>query len=185
MRDRELKLKQASAVLGVRPKDLQNVVQAGVLRPRRVGTLYYFNRKALLIAKVAVYLKDSLGASTRYLTKFARAVSEVPGFATGEAETVRVQAVARDEQPVSIFIPLRGLAAELDQRMPLAEQAPDLPRGRKRAGWKKELRAALKQGAVDLEGTSQAEIDKTLRSYRRERRKPELTVVAEAVEATA
>ena len=32
---------------------------------------------------------------------------------------------------------------------------------------------------------SQAEIAKTLKSYRRERRKPELTVVAEAVEATA
>ena len=32
MSDRDLKLKQASAVLGIRPKDLQNLVQAGVLR---------------------------------------------------------------------------------------------------------------------------------------------------------
>jgi hypothetical protein len=185
MGDRDLKLKQASAVLGIRPKDLQNFVQAGVLRPRRVGGLYYFNRKALVSAKVAVYLKDSLGASTRYLTKFTQAVSQVPGFATGETETVRVQAGARDEQPVSILIPLRGLVAELDERMPLAEQARDLPRGRKRAGWKEELRVALRQGAVDLEGRTQADIAKTLKSYRRERRKPELTVVAEAVEATA
>jgi 2-iminoacetate synthase ThiH len=53
------------------------------------------------------------------------------------------------------------------------------------AGWKEELRAALRAGAVDLEGTSQSEITRTLKSYRRERRKPELTVVAEAVEATA
>jgi hypothetical protein len=30
----ELKLKQASAVLGVPPKELQNLVQFGVLRPR-------------------------------------------------------------------------------------------------------------------------------------------------------
>jgi hypothetical protein len=185
MRDRELKLKQASAVLGVRPKDLQNFVQAGVLRPRRVGPLYYFNRKALVSAKVALFLKDSLGTSTRYLTKFTRAVSEVPGFATGAAETVRVQAGAGDEQPLSILIPLRGLVAELDERLPLAEQARDLPRGRKRAGWKEELRAALREGAVDLAGTSQAEITKILKSDRRERRKPELTVVAEAVEATA
>lgn len=185
MRDWELKLKQASAVLGVLPKDLQNFVQAGVLRPRRVGSLYYFNRKALVSAKVALYLKDSLGTSTRYLTKFTRAVSQVPGFATGEAGTVRVQAGAGDEQPVSILIPLRGLVAELDERLPLAEQARDLPRGRKRAGWKEELRAALREGAVDLEGTSQSEITRTLKSYRRERKKPELTVVAEAVEATA
>ena len=111
MRDRELKLKQASAVLGVRPKDLQNFVQSGVLRPRRVGALYYFNRKALVTAKVAVYLKDSLGASTRYLTKFTRAVAQVPGFATGKAETVRVQTGIRDEEPLSILIPLRGLVA--------------------------------------------------------------------------
>lgn len=185
MADQELKLKQASAVLGIRPKDLQNFVQAGVLRPRRVGALYYFNRNALVSAKVAVYLKDSLGTSTRYLTKFTRAVSQVPGFATGATETVRVQAGAGGEEPVSILIPLGGLVADLDERLPLAEQARDLPRGRKRAGWKAELRAALRQGAADLTGTSQADVAKTLKAYRRERRKRELTVVAEAVEATA
>jgi hypothetical protein len=69
--------------------------------------------------------------------------------------------------------------------MPLAEQARDLPRGRKRAGWKEELRTALKQGAADLGNVSQADVARTIKSYRRERRKPELTVVAEAVEATA
>ena len=185
MPTQELKLKQASAVLGVPPKDLQNFVQSGVLRPRRVGALYYFDRKALVSAKVALFLKDSLGASTRYLTQFTRAVATVPGFSTGEAEAVRVQSGARDEQPVSILIPLRELVAELDERLPLAEQARDLPRGRKRAGWKEELRAALQQGATDLEGVSQKDIAKAIRSYRRERRKPELTVVAEAVEATA
>jgi hypothetical protein len=47
------------------------------------------------------------------------------------------------------------------------------------------LRAALKQGAIDLGGVSQADIAKTVKAYRRERRKPELMVVAEAVEATA
>jgi hypothetical protein len=31
----ELKLKQASAVLGVAPKDLQNLVQFGILRQTR------------------------------------------------------------------------------------------------------------------------------------------------------
>jgi hypothetical protein len=185
MTSRGLKLKQASAVLGVAPKDLQNFVQSGVLRPRRVGELYYFNREALLSAKVALYLKMSLGAPTRYLVRFTQAVSQVPGFATGKAETVRLQAGAGNEQPVSILIPLRGLVAELDERMPLAEQAQDLPRGRKRAGWKEELRAALKQGASDLNGASQADIAKTVKAYRRERRKRELKVVAEAVEATA
>ena len=185
MSNRELKLKQASAVLGVPPKDLQNFVQSGVLRPRRVGALYYFDRRALVSARVALYLKESLGASTRYLTQFTQAVSKVPGFATGDAEAVRVQSGARDEQPVSILIPLRRLVAELDERLPLAEQVKDLPRGRRRAGWKEELRAAIQQGATDLGGVNQAKIVKTIKGYRRERRKPELTVVAEAVEATA
>jgi len=36
----ELKLKQASAVLGVDPKDLQNLVQFKVLRPRRRDSFY-------------------------------------------------------------------------------------------------------------------------------------------------
>jgi hypothetical protein len=84
-----------------------------------------------------------------------------------------------------VLIPIRALVAELDERLPLAEQAKDLPRGRKRAGWNEELRAALQQGATDLEGVSQTDIATTIKSYRRERRKPELTVVAEAVEATA
>ena len=69
MPNREPKLKQASAVLGVRPNDLQNFVQSGGLRPRRVSALYCFDRKALVSARVALYLKDSLGASPRYLTQ--------------------------------------------------------------------------------------------------------------------
>jgi hypothetical protein len=179
----ELKLKQASAVLGVPPKDLQNFVQLGVLRPRRVDGLCYFDWKALVTAKVAVCLKDSLGTSTRYLTQFTRAVSKVPGFATGEAGTVRVQSTVRDAQTVSIMIPLRGLVAELNGRLPLAEQARDLPRGRKRSGWKEELRAVLEEGVTDRDGASQGDIARTIKSYRRERRKLGLTVVAEAVEA--
>ncbi len=186
MPNRELKLKQASAVLGVPPKDLQNFVQSGVLRPRRVGALYYFNRKTLVSAKVAFYLKDSLGTPTWYLIRFTDAVSRVPGFATGEPAMIRLQArAAREEPPVSILIPLRGLVAELDERMPFAEHARDLPRGRKRTGWKQEFRAALGRAAGDLDGVSQADIAKTIKAYRRERRKPELKVVAEAVEATA
>ena len=53
----ELKLKQASAVLGVDPKDLQNLVQFKVLRPRREDSVYWFNDRMLLAAKVAFYLK--------------------------------------------------------------------------------------------------------------------------------
>lgn len=180
---RELKLKQASAVLGVPPKDLQNFVQAGIVRPRRRGTLWYFDRKTLVSAKVAIYLKDSLGASTRYLSRFTKAMASVKGFPSEPPEIVCLHSRLGDEQPISILIPLRSLVDEIDQRLPLAEQAKDLPRGRKRRGWRAELSAAFEQSAADLEGISASEVTRTIRAYRRGRRKAEPTVVAEAVEA--
>ena len=66
MQNVRLKLKQASAVLGVSPKDLQNLVQFGVLRPQR-NRVCWFDTGLLLQAKVAFYLKDSLGSSSDLL----------------------------------------------------------------------------------------------------------------------
>lgn len=60
-----------------------------------------------------------------------------------------------------------------DEPLPLAEQAPGLSSGRKRAGWKQELRAALEQGSIDLESVSEADIAKVVKTYRR-RKKPAL-----------
>src|SRR5437773_629633 len=111
----ELKLKQASAVLGVPPKDLQNLVQHHVIQPRRRGGLYYFDRKMLLQAKVVTYLKGSLDASSAYLAKFTKAVATLPGFASGQPAIVRLQAkFYPDEPPLMVMIPLGALAAELE-----------------------------------------------------------------------
>src|SRR5208282_5898700 len=71
----ELKLKQASAVLGVEPKDLQNLVQFKVLRPMRRDGVYWFDNRLLLEAKVAFYLKESLGTSTEVLARFNQVLS--------------------------------------------------------------------------------------------------------------
>ena len=57
MLKRALKLKQASAVLKVEPKELQNLVQFGVVKPKRVDGTYLFDRETLLTAKVAFRLK--------------------------------------------------------------------------------------------------------------------------------
>ena len=69
----QLKLKQASAVLGIDPKDLQNLVQFQVLHPRRRDSVYWFDNDLLLAAKVALYLKESLGTSTEMLARFTEA----------------------------------------------------------------------------------------------------------------
>ena len=70
-----LKLKQASAVLQVAPKELQNLVQFGVVKAKRSEGTYYFDLGALLVAKVAFYLKESLGTPTSVLSKLMHAFS--------------------------------------------------------------------------------------------------------------
>ena len=186
MQQIELKLKQASAVLGVPQKDLQNFVQAGVLKPRRRLGLCYFDTNLLLQATVAIYLKGALGASTRYLSKFAEAVAGLPGFGTSTPVVVSLKSSARQsEPPVEIRIPLGALARELRRRLPLAAAARDLPRGRKRPGWKRDFTAAIREASGDLADVSERQLADTIHAYRRERRKPSLTVVAEAAKASA
>ena len=179
----ELKLKQASAVLGVPPKDLQNLVQHGVIRPRRRAGLHYFDRNTLLQAKVVTYLKGSLDASSAYLSTFSKAIAKLPDFVSGRPAIVRLTAkFYPDEPPLLVMIPLGALAAELERRLPLADIAKDLPRGRKRRGWKREFLKTLSDASADLEAISDKQILDTIRKVRSQRNKPELTVVAEAAE---
>jgi hypothetical protein len=70
----------------VGPKDLQNLVQFKVLRPIRRDNFYWFDNRLLLEAKVALYLKDSLGTSTEVLALFTRALSSLKNE---EVTTVR------------------------------------------------------------------------------------------------
>ena len=54
----------------------------------------------------------------------------------------------------------------------------DLPKGRKRPGWKREMLQSYEAAASDLESrVSEAQILRTIRQYRAERKKlPEITV---------
>jgi len=56
----------------------------------------------------------------------------------------------------------------------------DLPRGRKRRGWKKEFLESLCEAAKDIGEISEEEILRTVPSYRTERRAPEIIVAAES-----
>ncbi len=177
MRDDALKLKQASAVLGVAPKELQNLVQFRVVHPRRNGSEYRFDREALLQAKVAWHLKRSLGVPTGYLANlvaiFAKARAE-----KGETNDIRILSRPRGSSiEIEVKIPVRRMVQELNERMPLAEVSRDLPKGRKRPGWKKEFLAAIQEAAGDLGELSQNEIRKVIAQRRSVRgRQPEMTV---------
>ena len=141
MKNVRLKLKQASAVLGVSPKDLQNLVQLRVLCPSRRNRVYWFDAGLLLQAKVAFYLKESLGSSSDLLARFTAALSQdLTRDKLSELKDVSLHSrPANCKDAVEIGIPLRSLALELEKQLPRASASRDLPRGRKREGWKRDL----------------------------------------------
>jgi hypothetical protein len=175
----ELKLKQASAVLGVSAKDLQNLVQFKVLRPRRKGRTFWFDNRLLLEAKIAFYLKDSLGAPMELLARFTAAVSK----SLKRGESVRGKYVslhsrpARGQEPLEVRIPLATLVKELNEQLPRAEVYQDLPRGRKKPGWRHDLARKLAAAANDLSGVTESQVADAIREYRAEKKRlPEITV---------
>lgn len=177
-----LKLKQASAVLQVEPKELQNLVQFGVVKPKRSEGTYYFNASTLLVARVAFYLKESLGTRTGVLSKLMDAFSgsEEKLKAENPSYIVFTCRLTPDEEPLKVGVPFRALEEQIEERMSRANLYRDLPRGRKRRGWKKEFLESLAEAAKDIGELSEEEILRTVRSYRRERRAPEITVAAES-----
>jgi hypothetical protein len=177
-----LKLKQASAVLQVEPKELQNLVQFGVVKPQRSAGTYFFDMKMLLAAKVALYLKESLGTRTSVLSKLMNAFSESEEKLRAENPTYVVFncRLTAEEEPIKLGVPFRALEEQVTERMNRADLYKDLPRGRKRRGWKKEFLESLTEAAKDIGEISEEEILRTVRTYRKEKRAPEITVAAES-----
>jgi hypothetical protein len=176
-----LKLKQASAVLQVEPKELQNLVQFGVVKPRRSAGTYLFDINVLLAAKVALCLKESLGTGTRVLCKLMSAFSAREQQFKAKAPNYVFFSFryAPDDQPVRLGIPFRALEEQVEEQMSRLDLYRDLPRGRKRRGWQKEFLQTLTAAAKDIGDISDDEILRTIRNYRREKRTSEITVVAE------
>jgi hypothetical protein len=96
------KLKQASAVLRLPPKELQNLVQCGVVKPRKLDDTYVFDEETLLTAKVAFNLKVSLGIRANVLVRL------IDVFRTSEKRFRRKNAeyivfncqTSKDEEPI-------------------------------------------------------------------------------------
>jgi len=182
-----LKLKQASAVLQIEPKELQNLVQFGVVKPRRVEGIYFFDTNTLMAAKVASYLKESLGTRTSVLSRLMEAFSaSEEEFKTENPKYIVFKCrLGAEEEPIKLGVPFRALGEQIEERMSRADLYKDLPRGKKRRGWKKEFLESLTEAAKDIGEVSEEEILRTVRRYRRERRAPEITVAAESQETQA
>ena len=181
MRKQGLKLKQASAVLQIQPKELQNLVQFGVVKPTRSEGTYLFDTSTLLVAKVACCLKESLGTRTSVLSKLMDVflASEKEFKSENPKYIVFRCRLSAEEDPIRVGVPLRALGEQLQEQMTRADLYKDLPRGRKRRGWKKKFLKSLTEIARDIGEVSDEEILRSVRAYRKERRSPEITVVAE------
>ena len=177
-----LKLKQASAVLQMQPKELQNLVQFGVVKPKRFEGTYFFDTNTLLVAKVAFCLKEYLGTRTSVLSKLmdAFSASEQEFKSENPKYIVFKCRLSADQEPIKLGVPFRALGEQLEERMSRADLYKDLPRGPKRRGWKKEFLVSLSEAAKDMGEVSEEEILRTVRNYRKERRAPEITVAAES-----
>jgi len=182
MQKQGLKLKQASAVLQIHPKELQNLVQFGVVKPKRSEGTYFFDTNTLLVAKVAFCLKEYLGTRTSVLSKLMDAfiASEEELRSENPKYIVFKCRLSAEEGPIKLGVPFRALWEQIEERLSRVDLYKDLPRGRKRRGWKKEFLDSLAEAAKDIGEVSEEEILRTVRTHRRERRAPEITVAAES-----
>lgn len=182
-----LKLKQASAALGVPAKDLQNLVQLKVIKPIRRGNLYWFDANLLIQAKVAFYLKQSLGSSSDLLARFTEALSK--NIDTLQMQNKYVWLRSRPmngAEPVEIKIPIHSLAVEIGYRLPQVYPSKKYRKRRSRAEWKKDFVRTMQKAAIALGDISEEEILRTIREYRAERKKmPEISIVARSKKKTA
>jgi hypothetical protein len=188
MRTVQLKLREASIVLGVSPKDLQNLVQFGVLQPQRKDRFFIFDRALLLEAKVAFYLKESLGTSVPLLARFTREIFKdteraKPGSV---ANVFLLSRPTRGKEVVRIEIPLQALDKELEAQLPNTESRGKDARGRKSENWKAQITSTFEEAADDLKDTTERDILDEIKRYRAQRKKsPEISVIALPQEKTA
>src|SRR5260370_10900841 len=118
MAPQRLKLKQASAVLEVHTKELQNLVQFGVVKPKRSEGTYLFDSNTLLTAKEPLYLKESLGTRSSVLSKLMDA------FSASEEELKSENPRYVDftfsffgqQEPLTLVVPLRAFGEQIQDR---------------------------------------------------------------------
>lgn len=105
-----MKLKQASAVLQIEPKELQNLVQFGVVKPKRFEGTYCFDTNTVMVAKVAFCLKQSLGTRTSVLCKLMDAflASEKEFKSDNPKYMVFKCRLSAEDDPIKVGVPFRN-----------------------------------------------------------------------------
>jgi hypothetical protein len=156
----KLKLKKAGFVLGISPKDLQNLVQFGVLRPRRQDRFFVFDSPTLLQAKVGFYLKESLDSSAPLPARITKEIfKDMPVSKRGQARNISMLSrPLRGKKPVRIEVSLQTLAAELEAQISVTESRRNRSKANQRSRWKDEISRTFAEAAEDLKGVAEQEI---------------------------
>ncbi len=181
---KQWKLKDACAVLGISAKELQNLVQLRVVEPERRGKLCVFDGRRLMQARVALYLRETLGMSSEVMARFVRALPD--GLRGGARTGVRFRSSAAGEvRALEVSIPVGALALEVEMGIRRVEQESNGPRGRARAGWRAEMMRALGDAGRELGAVSTEQARQAARSERKRRALPEVTLVGPETRKTA
>lgn len=169
-----LKLKQASSVLDLDPKELQNLVQFNIVSPQMSGDRYLFKTADLCRALVANTLKTRLGMKTQSVrTVLDSTHLSWDKLLVAKPSWLFFHIPLRDngKDELQVKVPFRQMASAMEKRLNKVALYRDLPRGRKRPGWKKEFMAVLRQAASEMGNVSEEEIWKEVAEYRKARRK--------------
>src|SRR3989442_6157118 len=119
MQKQRLKVKQASAVLQIEPKELQNLVQFGVVKPKRFEGTYFFDTNTLMVAKVAFCLKESLGTRTSVLSKLMDVfLASEKEFKLDNPKYIVLKCrLSAEEDPIKVGVPFLALGEHLQEQM--------------------------------------------------------------------
>jgi hypothetical protein len=136
------------------------------MKPQRSDGNYVFDTNTLLVAKVAFCLESPLGTRTSVLSKLMNVfvASEKEPKSENPKYIVFTRQLSAEEESIKVGIPFRTPGEQLRERMRRADLYRDVPRGRKRRGWKKEFLESLTEAGKDIGGVSNQEILRTVRA---------------------
>lgn len=173
-----LKTGQVAAVLGVNPKQLQNDVEAGYVRPTMTGqgrgSVRLYSLENVVQIKVLDILVHAYGLERqRAATMLARAwpqrfpvrakVLVIPTMVMSSSEGI-------DLEPIRL--PLGEIVEAIKQRIhDVLGDYHEKKRGRP-AGWSKQMHQALADVSETLQDVSDVQIRQEIAAYRAHRRTP-------------
>ncbi len=172
MENFELKAGQVAAVVGIDAKQLQNVVEAGYLRPsvsgRGRGSVRLYTFEDVVRLRVFDILVKAYGLEQR---RAARMLSSAwPRRLTADKQTLVIEptkaSAGRGLALGPITIPLAEIMTETERRIGHVRKTYREKRRGRPAGWSKRMGDSLSDISDHLQGVSDAQIKRSIAAHR-------------------